>query len=380
LINKLPTTATGIAIALGTFGQMPVEAANLNFDRMIVFGDSLSDTGNFSRVTRLLTGTPFPNRPFYKNGRFSNGNVWVEPLAKDLGLSGKVTNFAIGGSTSGSENFGLSGIPAGLKQQIDLHQLFTLGQPADPDDLYVVWSGSNDFFGGLENLQNGSSTPDSLIQTTVNNVSNALTTLANKGAGTILVPNLADLGQTPLSRTTASEAPLSFLTQGYNAALAGKLSELGSRFPETNFISFDVNGLVNELRADPGRFGLTNITEACTNTNLYDPNTPITSLDPSKLTICDRPNQYLFWDSVHPTGAGHRIIADRALEVLESSVYSPYSLEIQSEGGQLEVLSASAIPLATSVSVPEPNSASSLLVFGALGGVTILSFRNRLWQ
>ncbi|NJO94406.1 MAG: SGNH/GDSL hydrolase family protein [Hydrococcus sp. RM1_1_31] len=381
---KLPIAVTGLAIALGTLGQIPVEASTLNFDRMIVFGDSLSDTKNFYNLTGLLTGEPFPSRPFYSNRRFSNGKVWVEDLAKDLGLKNKVTNYAIGGSTSGSENLGLPGFPAGLKQQIDLYQLSTIGRSADPDDLYILWSGSNDLFGGMEELQSGSITPESLIQNTLNNVSNSLTVLANKRANNVLVPNLADLGGTPLGQNSAPQM-LSFLTQSYNARLAGKLEELSQRFPETNFISFDVNSLFNEVATAPERFGLTNTTEACTNTNLYVPNFSPDMLDPSKLTICDRPNKYLFWDSVHPTKAAHRIIADAAWDVLKSELGY---LEAASEKGQLELLSASTVQLPTtasaisqaSLTVSEPNAASSLMTFGVLGGLAIWRFRNRLQQ
>src|SRR4029453_12923135 len=50
------------------------------FSRIIVFGDSLSDTGNFYH----LTGG-FPPAP-YANGRFSNGPLWIEYLADDLGM------------------------------------------------------------------------------------------------------------------------------------------------------------------------------------------------------------------------------------------------------------------------------------------------------
>jgi len=379
----LPLAIGSLAIALGTLGQMPAGASTLNFDRMIVFGDRLSDTRNFYNLSGILTGEPFPSQPFYSDGRFSNGKVWVEGLAKDLGLkNNRVTNYAIGGATSGSENLGLPGFPAGLRQQIDLYRLSTIGRSADPDDLFIMWIGSNDLFGGMEELQSGSITPETLIQNTLNNVSNSLTILANKKANNVLVPNLASLGGTPLGQATAPEM-LNFLTQSYNAALAGKLEELSQRFPKTNFISLDINGLFSEVGAAPERFGLTNLTQACTNTNLYVPNFSPDMLDPSKLTICDRPDEYLFWDSVHPTTAAHRIVADSALNVLESELGY---LEATSVTGELELLStspASAIGTTispASVSVSEPNTASSLMTFGILGGLAIWRLRTRLEQ
>ena len=65
------------------------------------FGDSLSDAGN----AYILDGGTKPLSP-YSDGRFTNGNVWVQDLSRMLGL-GPVTpsltggnDFAVGGATS----------------------------------------------------------------------------------------------------------------------------------------------------------------------------------------------------------------------------------------------------------------------------------------
>jgi len=39
------------------------------------------------------------------------------------------------------------------------------------------------------------------------------------------------------------------------------------------------------------------------------------SLDP--LAVCANPDQYAFWDLIHPTTHAHAIIADRILEAVE---------------------------------------------------------------
>ncbi len=74
---------------------------------LIVFGDSLSDSGNLY----TYTGTAFPPSPPYDPGHFSNGRVWAEVLADALFLGGLTpsllggTNYSWGGAETG---FGLS--------------------------------------------------------------------------------------------------------------------------------------------------------------------------------------------------------------------------------------------------------------------------------
>ncbi|MDQ1152947.1 uncharacterized protein YhjY with autotransporter beta-barrel domain [Brevundimonas sp. SORGH_AS 993] len=54
------------------------------------------------------------------------------------------------------------------------------------------------------------------------------------------------------------------------------------------------------LAANPGAFGVTNITQPCFN----------------GATVCSNPDSYFYFDGVHPTAAGHRIIAQLANDYL----------------------------------------------------------------
>src|SRR5262245_59792037 len=73
---------------------------------LVVFGDSLSDAGNAS----LSTGGALPNPALYYQGRFSDGPIWVDTLAKYLGepavgpsLAGGL-DYAFGGATVAYQN------------------------------------------------------------------------------------------------------------------------------------------------------------------------------------------------------------------------------------------------------------------------------------
>ena len=379
--------ATGISIALSTILTQTSVAATMSLDRMYVFGDSLSDVNNLLN----LTGGSVPNQPFFEPGRFSNGNVWVEYLADKLKLAdASVTNFALGGATTGSNNVGLPGIPAGLEQQIDTFTGSLAGQAADKDALYIVWAGANDYLG---RFTTNPTEP-------VSNLSDAINTLVASGARNILVPNLPDLGKIPLGQSLGSDTAFALdgLTRQHNQNLNTLLNNFRQTYPKRKFISFDVNALfrqlitnaqVNDDDEDENPFRFANVTSGCTNTNLYDPTIP---LDPSKLTICDRPESYLFWDSAHPTTTAHKIIADSAFGVLKSKfdfgdddddddnddIELSSTASITTLPSSITDIPVTFVPPVISASptrVPEPTSILGLIAFGTFGvGLGIRNF------
>jgi len=61
--------------------------------------------------------------------------------------------------------------------------------------------------------------------------------------------------------------------------------------------------LLNTIVAAPGNYGLTDVTTAC-----LTPNVPP--------FFCQTPDEYLFWDGIHPSRAAHAITAQEAARVL----------------------------------------------------------------
>ena len=316
LVFSLSVLPIAVIVAL----PRAVEAAS--FQNLYVFGDSLSDVGNALRDTAGLIPPPvLPTSnggfsPGYANGRFSNGPVWVEYLAKDLGLSLDTRNdFAYGGATTGTENglnpllsqFGFPITLPGFQQQIATFQ--SQNPIPGQDALYVLWAGANDYLN--PNLTN----PQGTVQSAIVNLSTAVTTLASGGAKNFLIANLPDLGKLPLTRGDLPRSQgLSLLSSAHNTALAQALGVLPSTLG-VNIIPLDVNDLVNQAIANPSRFGLTNATEQCL------PATPLFPGAPSPSTPCDpvkdAPN-FLFWDPLHPTTRGHEILGEYAYSVLKS--------------------------------------------------------------
>jgi phospholipase/lecithinase/hemolysin len=273
---------------------MPSTAWAAKFNQLYVFGDSLSDTGNFFQATGQ------PPAPYF-NGRFSNGPVWVEYLANALGLApNKSKNFAFAGATTGTLNTINPSLP-GLEQQI---QSFTSSprKKADKNALYVVWAGANDYLGG------GQIDPTK----PVGNLSNAIASLRKEGAKNILVANLPDLGALPGTSKTPNAGGLTTLTGVHNQRLNLALGGLTQQ-PGLNIFSLDVNGLFKDAIA--GKFGFANVTDAAL----------IACSQPQPQASCSDPNNFIFWDAIHPTTKTHSFIADAALKEIKQRTSIPES-------------------------------------------------------
>ncbi|MDZ7958699.1 MAG: SGNH/GDSL hydrolase family protein [Aulosira sp. DedQUE10] len=251
-------------------------------NELYVFGDSLSDTGNVFKATKGV----YPPSPPYFQGRYSNGPVWVEHLGTKLGLhNSKNINFACGGATTISGS--LNGIPGVLAQVNN----YTQSQPkVNPNALYIIWAGANDYLFGSSNTNSA-----------IANLSTALDSLLKVGAKTVLVANLPDLGKIPATSSTYNAANLSTVTNLHNAELTKSINLLQQKSGSgKKIIQLDVNHLYREAITHPDKFGFTNVTGACLATQ----------------ASCNNPDKFLFWDSIHPTTAGHRILADTALKAL----------------------------------------------------------------
>ena len=324
--------------------QFTASTSNSPFSKLYVFGDSLSDPGNIYNSTTFVQ--PFdwllgfdipviPPSPYYE-GRYSNGPIWTDYLAEELGLTltpsselsvfhpllplpspvtitdeglraspyfqGATTNqsinFAYGGAQTGfigsDEQFGEL-IP-GLLTQVGWfkndHQ--RTRQSADPNALYIVWAGPNDYW-SVENPN---------PEESVNNIETAIESLYNLGARNFLVPNLPDLGITPFAFKGGHQESdrLTNLTEEHNVLLDTTLEDLGDSLTGINLISLDVYSIFNDAITNPEKYGYTNITEPC--------------LDPVTLLPRGNPDDYLFWDSVHPTSITHERLAEFALAAL----------------------------------------------------------------
>ena len=283
--------------------------SNRNYNQIVVFGDSLSDTGN---LFAALGGT-FPPAPYFK-GRFSNGPIWVDQFVPKLGLKpNQVLNFAVGGATTGTINVvpvpsGFPPLP-GLLTEVGQYRNFLGSKPANPNALNVVFVGGNDFLTLPPTLLQGIATGNlksfiglfDAVLKSVQNVATAVTELAQLGATTIAVANLPNLGRTPLLIRQGVDAIATAFTIGFNVVLEKTLIQI-ERSLKVDIARVDVFSLGESIAQRPQEFGFT---------NLKDP--LISQVNPVN------PKGFFYWDDFHPTTQVHTLIAD----VFKRSLSSP---------------------------------------------------------
>jgi outer membrane lipase/esterase len=301
-------TVKGAVLASALFiglGLSHGEAA-AQFSGFYFFGDSLTDAGSFKPV--LPPGT----------GRFTTnpGPVWAEVLAQRYGFTATPANqggndYAEGGARVSQ----LPGVPntppTGTATPVTVQVQNFLGKGAvNSGALYSVWAGANDVFFQLGLAAAGAATP-AQVQA---NLALAATQLAQQvgilntnGARYLMVFNLPDIGRTPFGVGSGQGATITALSSFFNSTLSAGLDSL-----HIDVIRLNTFALLNEAIADPGAFGLTNVTTpACT--------TPSSLICTSATLVAPNAAQtYLFADLVHPTTAGHKIVADYAASVIEA--------------------------------------------------------------
>jgi phospholipase/lecithinase/hemolysin len=304
-----------LAVAVVTCLPLPARGA---FDSLYVFGDSLSDVGNVQAVTSGLAPLvpPTPG-PYYFNGRYSNGPNFAETLAGGLGL-GPVVPSVLGGNDYAYGGALATGTPpptSVVVQDIDDQvALYLAAHPvASPTALYVVYAGSNDL---ITNPAGGPAAAASLA--------GSIDRLYDAGARHVLVPNLPLLGLVPrVNGDPAARAAADAATQQFNTALAASLDSLGASDPGLTLYRLDVAGLFADIVANPAGFGLTNVTASAA------PGLHVGDQSYNTSLIVPNPDQYLFWDDLHPTRAGHALLGQAALAAVpEPSLLMPVALGV----------------------------------------------------
>ena len=280
---------TGMAvIMLGMIALAGGSAHAGQITGIVSFGDSLSDVGNDYIGSGGTQPSPAAD---YSNGRFTNGGNWLDYLAHDLGVAAPVaslaggSNFAFGALSTGTGTTTYAPGESVPNVGTQIAMYLSSNTPTS-GELFTIWAGAN-------NLLIGNQT-NPLVP--AQDIANEITTLAAAGAKQFLIPNLPLLGDIPAtsSYTAAQRQALDAWSVGFNQALKSETSMLQASLGVQIHL-VDIQGLFQQVTANPTSFGFTNVTGSAINSSLSG-------------------NGYLFWDQEHPTTAADAIIAQEAAQ------------------------------------------------------------------
>lgn len=250
--------------------------------QVYAFGDSYSDNGNFYKLD------PSAFDSYNWEGRSSNGPVAVEVFANLLGVG--LTDYAVGGAKSDTENPN-GGVYSntGMLSQIEKFKTELNGKGADPQALYFIRIGTCDYLVkplGMAWIEN-----PALTDQVVDNIATGISELAQLGARRFLVIGPENLAILPIVKSTESKRQDATEFQNLmKSKLPNRIAELATQ-SGIEVTYFDALDLSNRILKDPASYGLTNVTEACTD----------------QVPICTNPDQFYIWDTFHPTRRVHEI-------------------------------------------------------------------------
>ncbi len=285
-----------------------INAAPLH--NIVVFGDSLSDNGNLYELMQHQ----FPQSPPYYEGRFSNGPVWVEQIAAFYfpnTATERLFDYAVGGSGVLEEEDD-DDVLLTFNKQISTY-LIAHQDKANPDDLYVIWIGANNYLGDVED-------PEQAVGAVNSGIVKGLRLLAEKGAKHVLVFNLPNLGKTPMAIEFDAVSSMGYVSELHNERLRQSVVSLKETNPETEWLYLDAGSIFAEVINHPANYGFVDVTHACSNTvanasmrhSLLKMTAKVTPK--AQTNACDG---YLFFDLVHPTVLAHQLIAQKVRELFD---------------------------------------------------------------
>ncbi|OGT53950.1 MAG: hypothetical protein A3E84_00450 [Gammaproteobacteria bacterium RIFCSPHIGHO2_12_FULL_42_13] len=341
-MKKLLFNCYFLMALLVSCAALPVANAKA-FDKIIAFGDSLSDNGNIfsltQRASRVIPNMPvIPGNPYYE-GRFSNGPVWVERLSQLL--NAPLDDYAYGGAWAESYYYSRQIVPFSLGTQVDFYLVKAELDYNKENHLYVIWMGANDYVGGRSDIEFATTNVVSTIQSNID-------WLVYYGAKNIIILNMPNLGLLPeaIFRGPEAAATLSQLAARHNAKLDAMIANLKETYPNVSFIKGDIATNFEDMMNQPEKYHLNNVRDACYSSDSrtalrgFENSAELKALRKANIDIMNNPSlrvayntnrlslmgnrecvnadAYMFWDHIHPTRTVHQTIANMTYAKLNS--------------------------------------------------------------
>jgi outer membrane lipase/esterase len=271
-----------------------------------VFGDSLSDAGQYGARFTTNPGLTFP---MYVTQQYGINVTPSFTGGTDYGQGGARVNQPSPLIPPNAPNISIA-------QQITT---FLAKGPVDPNALYQLQGGPNDILVLAGQAANGQITP-ALLQAGVAQAAVDLVAQAARlqaaGARYLIVYNVPDVGLSPAAGAQNARATFTALASLFNTTLNAGLAAAGLQVVQVNTFK-----LLQEVVANPAAFGFINVTTpACTTSSSL-------ACTPSTLVAPNAALTYAFADGVHPA-TGLALIASQAAT---SMIAAPSQMSLLAE-------------------------------------------------
>ncbi|KAL7247858.1 hypothetical protein ACSBR2_002713 [Camellia fascicularis] len=302
--------------------------------KLFVFGDSYADTGNNRKSIadswKVPYGITFPGKP---TGRFSDGRVLTDYLARFLGLKSPIPyrwrKFAANRLRNGMNfAYGGTGVFDTLVSDPNMTtQIGFLEKLVNNDSVYTKWDlqsslglvtlSGNDY-GAF--LAKGGSTQDlpSFISAVVDQLAKNLKRIQDMGVRKVAVTAMQPLGCLPRSTMLNSfqecNATENTAVTFHNLLLQQAVSKLNNNSNDSSaFVILDLYGsFISVLKTKGDFLGSvkfeTPLKPCCMGTSSGHYCGSLDEKGAKMYAVCNNPEAAFFWDMVHPTQAGWRAV------------------------------------------------------------------------
>ncbi len=295
------------------------------FTEIVVFGDSLLDSGNFGndrRATNLL-------RDGSGDYALISPQIFAEALKLDLepAIEDGGTNFAVGGYQTADVLNSISGTGVDTEPFGGVSTAF-LTQRAnfvESRALVLINAGGNDLNAIFTSV--APAAVSGAVRERAGNMTLAVQALHDAGARYIMLANVPDLSLVPSVQASIAAgvldpsfaASISQATTGYNGLLE---SIPIYSVPAANVIPVDLYGAVNYMLDNAGSYGVANGVMMGLDQRFmcYDGTSPTCVEHPiyGLNGSASDPRKLIFNDALHPTEFGSEIVADYLIDIVSA--------------------------------------------------------------
>lgn len=317
-------------------------------------------------VGTIRTMPLIPESPYWEH-HFTDGKVWNEVLAEQLGIntldSEHFSNQAFGGSWAMTYDYQLTTwnlithpllslqnliqgklVPPSLGLAIQAHLLAT--RKFDTEAAYFIFSGGNDYLNMLQFEDNYNRDKAELyVEHAIDGLLYSTESLIKAGARKIIIFGSADISKTPFYNKTADAPYLDEIIKLHNAELNARVNILKENYPHIKFTYIDIAQRMGEIIASPENYNLKITKEPCIDLPLptaafsanskarqvFGHNIVLETLQYAHTMVngklhnnfnqCSDANDYFFFDVVHPTAKVHKFLAEGICEQLAADGY-----------------------------------------------------------